>query len=157
MSPPPVIAVLSTLSLQTLDTLSFPSFSYRGAAGIYDRTLFAWNGYECNTSVVPQCTSSAQLINTSNMLHTLDLPELTLNTDIGDRRIEQASVSAASWQSQPALDPIFIDSLDGTGQWPAMSKGTSSPTYTSSAEFGWVVFPSGGAQRTNMALKGGVT
>ena len=75
----PATAVLSTLSLQTLNSVTFPSFSYRGAAGIYNRTLFAWNGYECN-STASACVTAlvSKLLNTSDTLHTLDISSLVL-------------------------------------------------------------------------------
>eukprot|EP01084_Bolivina_argentea_P100764 180799_1 len=146
---PCIESLLSTLSLQSLN-ITYPSYSYRGAAAIYNKTLYSWNGYECNISNYSQCTMSNQIDNTTNILHTLDISALSLTSSIGTRTINESHMSS-QWQTFPSIDPIFVD--PSIGNWPSMRTGTSTSSYTASSHYGWVIFPSGGDYRTKIALK----
>ena len=95
-------AILSTLSIQTLD-IKYPSRSWRGAAGIHDRTLFSWNGYECNVSDYTQC--DGQIETTTDTLYTLDISNLTLTAEI-PRKIDPLSISS-QWKAYTLVDPIW--------------------------------------------------
>merc|ERR1712228_660919 len=87
---------------------------------------------------------------TTNTLYTLDISSLSLTTNI-PRKINEYWLSSSQWTKKTVIDPIYVQSSNN--EWPAMFTGTSTPTYTSTSNYGWILYPSGGEYRTNLALK----